>query len=177
MQGHEDFDGFYLATRGRVVGHVYLMTGDFAEAEEAVQEAYCRAWQRWPRLRGYADPEGWVRTVAYRVAVSSWRRAVRRLSAHRRYETPDTVAFTAAGHLEVLTALRVLPPEQRRVIALFHLVDLSIEEIARETGVAVGTVKSRLSRARRALAPHLSEFADDHPHAEGADPERRPNRA
>jgi RNA polymerase sigma-70 factor (ECF subfamily) len=48
------------------------MIGDFAEAEDAVQEAYARAWQRWGRVSGYADPTAWVRTVAHRVAVSRY---------------------------------------------------------------------------------------------------------
>ena len=69
-----DFEAFYSASSRRLLGHVYAMVGDVAEAEDALQEAYARAWQRWGRVAGYEDPEAWVRTVAYRIAVSSWRR-------------------------------------------------------------------------------------------------------
>lgn len=48
--GSEDFDAFYTATAKRLVATVYAVTGDLAEAEDAVQEAYVRAWQRWDRL-------------------------------------------------------------------------------------------------------------------------------
>lgn len=71
----EDFDAFYTATAKRLVATVYAMTGDVAEAEDAVQEAYIRAWQRWDRLtREGEDPLPWVRTVAMRLAIGTWRR-------------------------------------------------------------------------------------------------------
>ncbi|MER5618973.1 sigma factor, partial [Streptomyces sp. NPDC002215] len=54
---------FYAATAKRLVATVYAMTGDLAETEDAVQEAYARAWQRWGRLTKEGDPLPWVRTV------------------------------------------------------------------------------------------------------------------
>lgn len=59
------------------------------------------------------------------------------------------------------SALRRVPPELRQVIVLHHLLDRTVEEISRGTGVATGTVKARLVRGRKALAPHLSEYAND----------------
>jgi RNA polymerase sigma-70 factor (ECF subfamily) len=70
MRDPGEFDGFYAGTVRRVTSHLCMMTGDRAEAEDAVQEAYARAWQRWEKLSGYGDPEAWVRTVAYRITVS-----------------------------------------------------------------------------------------------------------
>ncbi|MEU2583328.1 sigma factor [Streptomyces avermitilis] len=82
----EDFDAFYTATHKRMVATVYAMTGDLVEAEDAVQEAYVRAWQRWDRLtRDDGDPLPWVRTVAMRLAISTWRRTRGRLLAHFRH--------------------------------------------------------------------------------------------
>src|SRR5262245_44757220 len=152
-----DFDEFYAGTCRRVVGQVYAMVGSITEAEDAVQEAYTRAWLRWPRLREYADPEAWVRTVAYRVAVSSWRKAVNRLTAHRRHGAVPDSPEHGPEHVMLVEAMRRLPPEQRRALVLYHVVGLSIEDIARETGAAAGTVKSRLARGRRALAEQLGE--------------------
>ncbi|HEV2452024.1 MAG TPA: sigma factor [Streptosporangiaceae bacterium] len=71
MRNAEGFDAFYAASVRRVTGQLYLMTGSQTEADDSVQEAYARAWQRWGRVSGYDDPEAWVRTVAYRVSVDS----------------------------------------------------------------------------------------------------------
>src|SRR5262245_54531724 len=92
MRDSDGFDEFYAATSRTVVAQVYAMTGDLTEAEDAVAEAYARAWQRWSRLHAYADPTAWVRTVAYRIAVSSWRRARNRLTAQQRWSTPEPLA-------------------------------------------------------------------------------------
>jgi RNA polymerase sigma-70 factor (ECF subfamily) len=59
-------------------------------------------------------------------------------------------------HVAIITALRALPEAQRQVIALHYLADLSVEAIAQELGVPAGTVKSRLSRGRDALASQLA---------------------
>lgn len=159
MVTEEDFDVFYRNGFRRVVGQVYAMVGDLREAEDAVQEAYCRAWLRRRALAEYANPEAWVRMVAYRIAVSSWRRAVRRMAAYRRHGPADDIAPAGPEHVALVNALRALPVAQRQAVVLFHLAGLSLEEIAAETEVAVGTVKSRLARGRSALAEHFHEFA------------------
>ncbi|MFC1431694.1 SigE family RNA polymerase sigma factor [Streptacidiphilus sp. N1-3] len=153
----QSFDGFYAATFRQTVGQVYAMTGSLAEAEDCVQEAYARAWQRWPRVSGYADPQAWVRTVAYRISVSSWRKAVNRLTAHRRSREDPELPGLGPDHLALVAALWRISSEQRQAIVLHHLVGLSVEEVAEQTGAPTGTVKARLARGRRALAPHLSE--------------------
>jgi hypothetical protein len=57
MPKADDFDEFYATTSRRLVGQLFAMTGDLVEAEDAVQGAYIRAWQRWPRIQGYTDRE------------------------------------------------------------------------------------------------------------------------
>jgi len=69
---------------------------------------------------------------------------------------PGALESHLESHLEIITALRALPEAQRQVIALFYLADLPVETIAEELGVPAGTVKSRLSRGREALASHLA---------------------
>jgi RNA polymerase sigma-70 factor (ECF subfamily) len=156
-----DFDAFFTATHGRIVSQIYAMTGSLHEAEDCVQEAYARAWQRWAALSNEGgNPEAWVRTVATRLAVSSWRKAVNRLKAHRREQPPAEVPGMNPDHIAVIAALRKISADQRMAIVLHHYAGLSIEEIAAETGAAPGTVKARLARGRKALAPHLTEFAD-----------------
>lgn len=155
-----DFDGFYAATYRRTVGQVYAMTGSMTEAEDCVQEAYARAWQRWGKVSRHAAPEAWVRTVAYRLSVSSWRKAVNRLSAHRRERAEAEVQGLNPDHLALVAALRRISADQREAIVLHHLVGLSVEEVAAQSGVPSGTVKARLARGRKALAPHLAESPD-----------------
>ncbi|WP_063836887.1 SigE family RNA polymerase sigma factor [Phaeacidiphilus oryzae] len=163
-RGHgQDFDAFYAAAYRRLVGQVYAVTGSLAEAEDAVQEAFARAWQRWSRLnRGDGEPEAWVRTVACRLAVSSWRKSVNRSFAHQRdYQRSGEVPGLSPDHLALVEALRRISPDQRLAIVLHHFAELSVEEIAAETGARPGSVKSRLARGRRALEPYLREQADD----------------
>jgi RNA polymerase sigma-70 factor (sigma-E family) len=152
-----EFDAFYAASSRRVLGQLYAMTGDRSEAEDAVAEAYLRAWDRWSTVRDCASPEAWVRQVAYRTAVSSWRKAVNRLRAHRRDAAASNGDGLSPDHVALVHALRQIAPEQRRVIVLHHLVGLSVDEIAAEVEAPAGTVKARLARGRRALAVHLMD--------------------
>ena len=157
MRDPATFDAFYSGSVRRVTGQVYAMTGSRAEAEDCVAEAYARAWQRWDKVSGYGDPEAWVRTVAYRVSVSAWRKAANMRAAHRRHGMPTDTRGLSPDYVAIIAALRKIPSRQRQAIVLYHLVGLSVDEIAKETGAASGTVKARLSRGRQALAPHLTE--------------------
>ncbi|MEU4796116.1 SigE family RNA polymerase sigma factor [Streptomyces sp. NPDC023327] len=152
-----EFDAFYAATAKRLVATVYAMTGDLAEAEDAVQEAYVRAWQRWDRLTGEGDPLPWVRTVASRLAISTWRRTRNRLRAQLRHGAAADVPELSADRVALIEALRRLPAQQRQAVVLHHLLDLPLEQVARETGSSNGAVRTRLSRARKVLGEHLSD--------------------
>ncbi|HUN33162.1 MAG TPA: SigE family RNA polymerase sigma factor [Trebonia sp.] len=157
---HElEFSAFFTGSFRRIVGQVYASTGNLAEAEDSVQEAYARAWQRWDEVREYGNPEAWIHTVAYRKSVEAWRKAVSRTAAHRRAVTPSEVPGPSPDQLALVTGLRRIGPEQRRAIVLYHLVGLSIAEIAAQTGAPEGTIKARLNRGRKALAPHVSPSA------------------
>jgi RNA polymerase sigma-70 factor (sigma-E family) len=170
-----DFDAFYEATRRRTVGQVYAMCGNLHEAEDCVQEAFARAWQRWPALSaGPGDPEAWVRTVAIRLAVSSWRKAVNRLLAHRREAEVTGVPGMNPDHVAVVAALRRISADQRLAIVLQHYGGLSVEEIAAQTGASASAVKARLARGRAALAPHLTEFAQSLEEPHRPPPRNRP---
>jgi RNA polymerase sigma-70 factor, ECF subfamily len=159
VRNHDDFDMFYAASVRRVIGYLYAVTGSRGEAEDAAQEAYARAWQRWDKVSGYSDPEGWVRAVAYRVSVSTWRKAVNRAAAHRRHGVPDDPPGLSPDYIAIVAALRRISPVQRQAIVLHYLVGLTVDEISREAGLSAGTVKARLSRGRRALATHLADGA------------------
>ncbi|PPS68135.1 MULTISPECIES: SigE family RNA polymerase sigma factor [Streptomyces] len=163
----EEFDIFYASAFPRLVGRVYAVTGDLAEAQDVVQEAFVRAWDRRRDMLTDEAPEAWVRTVAVRLAVSRWRRARRWLELVRHHAAPEHVPGPGPEHTALVQALRRLPQAQRTAIVLHHLCDLSVEQVASETGAAVGTVKARLSRGRAALAEHLGSERNDSGEKEG----------
>ncbi|SCG41834.1 SigE family RNA polymerase sigma factor [Micromonospora halophytica] len=156
MPDVDGFDEFYRSSRQRMLGFVYVLTGNLAEAQDAVQEAYIRAWQRWSTVSGYDDPEAWVRVVASRIAVSRWRSLRSRARAYLRHGVQESVPGPGTDTVEVVAALRRLPEEQRTALALYYLLGMPVAEVARETEAPVGTVKARLSRGRAALAGLLA---------------------
>ncbi|MFJ8576967.1 SigE family RNA polymerase sigma factor [Micromonospora sp. NPDC093277] len=156
MSDVDGFDEFYRGSRQRLLGFVCVLTGNLAEAQDAVQEAYIRAWQRWSTVRGYDDPEAWVRVVASRIAVSRWRSLRSRARAYLRHGAEESVAPPGTDTVAVVAALRQLPEEQRTAVALYYLLGMPVAEVARETAAPVGTVKARLSRGRAALAGLLA---------------------
>jgi RNA polymerase sigma-70 factor (ECF subfamily) len=147
----------YAASYARLVGVTTLAAGSRAEAEDAVQEAFLRLLRRWDQVATYDDPEAWVRAVAFRLLSNRARkvrngiRAVARLPGPRDHTAPD------ADRVDVLRALAALSLQQRQVVVLHYLVGLSVQEISTALSLPVGTVKSRLSRSRDALAPLLTE--------------------
>jgi RNA polymerase sigma-70 factor, ECF subfamily len=154
----ETFDAFYTDAFGRLVGQIYAMCGSVAEAQDCVQEAFVRAWDKRRTLDTDQSPEAWVRTVAYRLAVSRWRKARRALLAPDRAKQPEqSPAEPDVTRVALARALQQLPADQRRAIVLHHLCDLSVAEIAEEVGSPVGTIKARLSRGRTALAALLKD--------------------
>lgn len=164
----EAFDEFYAASFRRLVGQVYAMIGSHDEAQECVQEAFVRAWSRRKQLDDARSPEAWVRTTAYRLAVSRWRRMVRaRRDPDRAVEQAADRSAPTGDHVALVAALRRLPEPQRRALVLHHLCDLSVADVAAEVGAPEGTVKARLSRGRTALQALLGDH-DDHDLTEGA---------
>jgi DNA-directed RNA polymerase specialized sigma24 family protein len=87
----DGFDEFYRETRQRVLQYVYVRSaGDLADAQDAVAEAYARAWQRWAAVSTHPDPEAWVRMVAWRILANGWRKLRGRWSAYRRHGPAGT---------------------------------------------------------------------------------------
>ena len=154
---------FYEATSARLVGLLTAMSGNRADAEELAQEAYVRLLGHWDRVSRYDDPEAWLRQVAVRLLISRQRRqSVARLrlpllagrQQHPLEPSPDGVTLQ--------DALLKLPPDQRAVVLLHHVLDLPLEQVARELDLPVGTVKSRLSRGRATLKALLGTEVADH---------------
>ncbi len=151
----------YAASYRRLLAQLIGFTGSVAEAEDVVQEAFVRALDHPTRLLGVDDPEAWLRTVAVNLARSRWRRS-RRLVGLAPRLVEESRAGDTEGHVVLLQALRKLPAGQREVIALHHLADMSVAQVAATLSLPIGTVKARLARGRLALstllvteAPHV----------------------
>jgi RNA polymerase sigma-70 factor (ECF subfamily) len=147
----EVFDASYR----KLVVQLYGVTGDFDEAEDLVQEAFVRAASSGRRFLRVDNKEAWLRTTAVNAHRSRWRKLRNGRRAQERM-LPPRDPEGLEDHLEIIAALRELPVQQRQVIALHYLADLPVHQIAEELGVPAGTVKSRLSRGRDALAARLT---------------------
>ncbi len=159
----EDFTEFYQASYGRVVALVAAVVGERHQAEDIAQEAFARALARWSRVARYDLPEAWVRRVALRLTIDAHRRTRRAALLVRRLADPggevvdlhkshDPLAKTALS-----VALMQLPLPQRQAVVLYYLADLPVEDIARDCGVSVSTVRTRLAAARQRLERELAE--------------------
>jgi RNA polymerase sigma-70 factor (sigma-E family) len=157
MAASGSFEEFYTGTVGRLLGALFLVTGDLHEAEEVVQEAFARASVRWSRLRDYDLPEAWVRRVAMNLAADRARTLRRQARALLKLGPPAEVPAVSVETLALVQALRTLPVRQRQAIVLHHMVGLPVQEVAQTMAARSGTVKSLLSRGRRALAAKLRE--------------------
>lgn len=156
-----EFDEFYRATSGRLLRYGFAVTGDLTDAQDLVQEAYTRAWRNWNRVQRHPSPEAWVRLVVSRLAVDRHRRTVGWWKAVVRNGPPPPVAPPSEDTVLLTVALRRLPAHHRHALALHYLFGATVAEIAEETGVAEGTVKSWLSRGRAALAEQLTGTPDE----------------
>lgn len=155
-----DMDGLaelYASACPGLIGYLTVLGGNRADAEDVAQEAFVRMLERWPRIAAYDDPRAWLRQVATRLLISrARRRTVARLALPRLGAATTTEAPTA-DRVDLAAALATLPIGSRAVVLLHHVHDMPVEEIAELLRIPVGTVKSRLSRARAALAPLVSE--------------------
>jgi RNA polymerase sigma-70 factor (ECF subfamily) len=165
MRGKDDFEGFYLGSYPRLVGQLTVVTGSLEDAEDAVQEAFVRASVRWGRLRNYDAPEAWVRRVALNLATSGLRRARRQLALlgrlHAQAGEPARADDAGADRVAIEAGLGRLPLRYRQVLALHYGADLPVDQIAQQLSLPLGTVKSRLARARATLGVYLDHAQDE----------------
>lgn len=145
----DDFEVFYRAEYSRVLSGCVALGGEVHLARDATDEAFARAWQRWPAVKAMAAPGGWVQAVA----LNYLRRGFRRRRAERLLAPPRRSATTAVElpDAEVWEAVRLLPPRQQTAIALRYLHDLAEADIAAAMGISRGAVSACLAAARARL--------------------------
>jgi RNA polymerase sigma-70 factor (ECF subfamily) len=164
-----DVEAFALIVHARTDA-VYRLSlgivGDGADASDVTQETFITAWRRLRALRDADRFDAWL----YRIALNAARMAVRRRTRRRLREitlgaeaasvaTGTPSRASDAGRLEL--ALRHLSVDQREILALHHIDGRPVADIAGILEIPVGTVKSRLFTARRALDAALTEVASE----------------
>jgi RNA polymerase sigma-70 factor (ECF subfamily) len=146
----------------RVYRFVLRMVGSHDEALELTQEAFMKAWQALPDWRPEAQFRTWLFSIASNTATDSLRRrkVVQFVALEEDYDVPEeatdpAVQLQAKQRLRALqAALDRLPHDQREIVLLREVEDMSYSEISAALGISGGTVKSRLARAREALVGH-----------------------
>jgi RNA polymerase sigma-70 factor, ECF subfamily len=155
------FEGLYRLHVGRVFALCRRMTGDAALAEDLTQEAFVRAWEKLPSFRGESAFSTWLHRLAVNVVLGHLR-ARRRRDGGAAISDPAELAESlgAASHphttLDLERAIERLPERARTVFVLHDVEGFRHDEIAARAGVAVGTSKAQLHRARRLLKEALS---------------------
>ena len=164
MAGSEALSAIYDASYSRLVAQLMAITGSQEEAEDAVQEAFVKAIRQGRRFDSVAKPEAWLRTVAINSQRTRWHRGsvLRRLLP--RVPGPARPVEPTPERRAVTEALSRLRPEWRTVVVLHHLADQPVAAIAEDLGIPIGTVKSRLARAREQLGTDVA-LAEEVDHA------------
>jgi len=163
-----EFDREVLAHRGELLGTALRMTGSRAEAEDLVQEAVLRAWTFWERFQPGTNGRAWMHRILVNTFINGYRRRRRereilgeiRLGERHEGWDKDRRAIPGEGlGDEVSAALSTLPHEFRQVLVLVDLDERSYKDAARTLGCPIGTIMSRLHRARRAMKEQLEGYA------------------
>lgn len=177
MAADGDLKGRFEAGALPLMHHVYTaalyLTHDRSEAEDLLQETYLRAYRFFHRFNDGTNLKAWLLTILYNVLRNRYRHrlveqrtvdfapiaeAYERIAAGVA-ETGDNAFFAQLVDGEIERALGNLPHDYRAVVLLVDVHELSYVEAAAALGCPVGTVRSRLSRARRLLQVSLHEYA------------------
>ncbi len=160
-------DAELLAALPRLRRYARVLTGDSNRADDLVQDTLARAWEKRGLWRAGSDLRAWLFTIMHNVHVNQFARRRRELAESSLdaddgpaagWEVP--VRATQSDRLElaeVLMHIRRLPSEQREVLMLAAVEELRYDEIARIQGIPIGTVMSRLNRARDKLRRMLAD--------------------
>ncbi len=150
----DEFERFFVTTYDGIVRSLAADLGDHDAAVDAAQEGFIRAHEHWAQVRTYDQPAAWVRRSAVNASRDRLRSDRRRRARESAVVVDPTSRSSAEPDVESRGLLDELPQRQREVATRFYVEDHSVEQIAAELGVSVGTVKSQLSDARARLRRH-----------------------
>lgn len=152
------FEALYRQHVGNVYGLCLRMTGNTSEAEDCTQEAFIQAWTRLDRFRGDASLGTWLHRIAVNAVLGRMRKARRerdRLQVVRETGAPRATEADSGDMRDLQLALDELPEGARQVFVLNAVYGYSHDETGSMLGIASGTSKAQLHRARRLLAQQL----------------------
>ena len=171
MPAAPDFDAEVLPHLDTMYRVALRLTGDPSAAEDLVQDAILRALKGWSSFRAGSNARAWLVTILRNQFINGWRsrrRAPQQVDVESVPEAPDRnnpdpegAFFSNLVDEEVLAALEALPDDFREVIILGDLEGLPYAEVAAALDIPVGTVKSRIFRARRILQGQLRRYAEE----------------
>lgn len=145
--------------RSMLTAVCYRIVGDEGAAEDALQETLVAAWRHLDRFQGRSKFSTWLYRIAHNAALASARKTVAEPidSLERGATAGPSLDDTVSDVRSVRWALARIPPDFRAALVLREFADMSYDEIARTQGIRVETVKTRISRARQALALLLAD--------------------
>lgn len=154
------FERFVEAESARFHGALRLLTRDRAEAEDLMQDALLKVWERWGNVRSLDDPTGYL----YRTAMNLYRKRLRRAAVVLRHAVRPRPARDHLDEVEsrdlVLRALATLSPRQRMSLVLTDLLGYPSEEAGKLMGVKPTTVRALVSQGRSALRTSMGDDSD-----------------
>jgi RNA polymerase sigma factor (sigma-70 family) len=157
LESGPSFEGFFHAQGGRLFGALAVMSGNRAEAEEVMQDAFLNVWERWDRVSVMESPEGYL----YRTALNVYRKRLRRTAIAVRKAVHLLPEDDGLGGVEardeVARLLRGLTPREREAIVLTAYLGYSAIEAGRLLGIRASTVRALTARARASLRRHTTE--------------------
>ena len=156
------YEQLYREHAGRVHGLCLRMTRDRSEAEELVQDVFVRVWEKLGTFRGGSAFSTWLHRVAVNTVIERLRAHGRWRERHDAAADPEAVADNAfarneGADIDLERAIATLPPRARMVFVLHDVEGHKHREIAEITGLAVGTCKAHLHRARGLLRAALGD--------------------
>jgi len=151
------FEEFFDAERVRLFGALAVMSGNRAEAEEVMQDAFLKVWERWDRVSAMESPEGFL----YRTAFNTYRTRLRRAAVALRKAVhllpEDDALGTVDSRDEAMRLLRALTGREREAIVLTAYLGYSTEEAGKLLGIKASTVRVLTTRARATLRKSVGE--------------------
>jgi RNA polymerase sigma factor (sigma-70 family) len=151
LEASRSFESFYDAESRTLFRRLWLVTGNRAEAEELMQDAFLKVWERWDQVGAMEDPVGYL----YRTAMNLFRKRYRRaLVAIRRTigRAPARDDFADADDREtVRKVLSTLPPRQRAALVLTEMLGFSPIDAGHALGVQASTIRSLSHQGRESF--------------------------
>jgi len=155
------FEKLYRLHVGKIHGLCLRMTANREKAEDCTQEAFIQAWRALPRFESRSGFGTWLHRIAVNAVLAQGRRRREELGVDAAIEdtlesVPDAATGSPGEIDDIEAAIATLPPGARQVLVLAGVYGYSHEEAAGMLGIAVGTCKAQLHRARQLLGTRLA---------------------